>query len=212
MKKFKRLVAVLVCAMMMTGCGAGGSDKNSKNDKTTEIVEAAKTHLGVEEYSKDEMIKYYESDAKNEAEEFRNKVIVQDEEIIKIRKENGTLQEKNKAKEMIIVSSSTENGNCQFSIIKLDKMDCQSSFDNYKGTDALLYSDDKLIVYDAHKTYCSFAAKLDDEHFIRGQISWSYVGETTEQSEYTKNLVAFFDAIGAPNPIAIVEQNADKVE
>lgn len=210
MKKFKRLVAVLVCAMMMTGCGAGGSDKNSKNDKTTEIVEAAKTHLGIGEVSKDEMIKFYEEGG-NGVGPFENKIGVQDEEIIKLRKGNSNVQNQTSEQEIILLHNRAEGGHCVITVVKFDKDGCQNDFEKYMAMD-ILYSDDKLIVFDAFKNHCSFAAKIDDERLISGQVNWSYVGETTEQSEYTKNLVAFFDAIGAPNPIAIVEQNADKVE
>lgn len=205
MKKFKKVVAILLCATLLTGCGAGGKGEG-KSDKTKQIVDAAKTHLGVGEVSRDEMIKFYEEGGSGIG-PFENKIGVQDEEIIKLRKGNSNVQEQTSEQEIILLHNRAEGGNCVITVVKFGKDGCQSAFEKYMSMD-ILYSDDKLIVYDASPTHCSFAAKIDDERLISGQMNWSYVGDTTEQSEYTKKLVAFFDAIGASNPIAAVEQNA----
>ncbi len=209
-RKITRLVAVLLCVVMMSGCGANVSNDNVANDITKDmaniVVEAAKTHLGVEEYSRNDIVKFYEGDASNEADQFRNKVIVQDKEIIKLRKENGSLQEQNKAKEIIMVVNASKDGNYMLSIVKLDKEDLQYSFEGYQERNNVLYADDNLIIYNAYETRCSFAAKVDDKHLITGQISWSYDEDTMEPTKYTEKLIAFFDEIGAPNPIAIIEE------
>ena len=111
-----------------------------------------------------------------------------------------------------MLSSSVEECNFLISIVKLDKDECQRTFINRAGMENMLYADERMLVYSANPTYCVFTGKYDDEHIITGQISWHYVGETGEHAEQVKKLDAFLRAIGVPNPIEIVEENAGKLQ
>lgn len=210
----KNVIAVLLCSVMMAGCGsvdkaaANTSNENMEAYESTSdmIVEAAKTHLGLETISKDKIIQFYRENG-NGFDPFKDKIVIQDAEVLKSRIENGSMQPQNMPQELIQLYYQLDGDYIYLYFAKNDKDKCQNIFDSNSSGDNVFYSDDTIIIDRADTTFCTFKEKITDEYYLSGQINWNYVDGTTEHSEATKKLDEFFDAIGAQNPIEIVEKN-----
>lgn len=203
-RRVKTLIVVLLCTVMMIGCGGKGS--KGRDEATKTIVDAAQKELGLTELSTDEMKNYYESATEAGWELYRDKVGFQDEDIVKLRTEKGSLPQWRDVAQIIMFYKGTSEGNLSITVEKIDQHTAQETFEATKQSiSEVYYADDKIFIYNAREEHCSFFINYDEKHVISGTVGWKHVDGTNELAEESKKFSAFFDVIGVSNPITILD-------